>query len=33
MIYTTSITVMSWASSQPKKPGYCERRGLGIDTW
>ncbi|KAJ6789695.1 hypothetical protein PWT90_00559 [Aphanocladium album] len=33
MIYATSLTVMSWASSEPKAPGYCERRGLGLDTW
>ncbi|EGX89510.1 amino acid transporter, putative [Cordyceps militaris CM01] len=33
MTYTTSLTVMSWANSQPKAPGYCERRGLGVDAW
>ncbi|OAA75754.1 Amino acid transporter, transmembrane [Akanthomyces lecanii RCEF 1005] len=33
MAYTTSMTVMNWANSQPKAPGYCERRGLGVDTW
>ncbi|OAA72505.1 Amino acid transporter, transmembrane [Cordyceps fumosorosea ARSEF 2679] len=33
MTYTTSLTVMSWANSKPKAPGYCERRGLGLDTW
>ncbi len=33
MAYTTSLTVMSWANSQPKAPGYCEKRGLGVDAW
>ncbi|KAM3530749.1 hypothetical protein NHJ13051_001189 [Beauveria bassiana] len=33
MVYTTSLTVMSWANSKPKAPGYCERRGLGLDSW
>lgn len=27
MAYTTSLTVMSWANSEPKAPGYCDRRG------
>ncbi|KAK1253434.1 hypothetical protein MKX07_001511 [Trichoderma sp. CBMAI-0711] len=27
MGYTTSLTVMSWANSEPKAPGYCDRRG------
>ncbi|KAM0523292.1 hypothetical protein ACHAPE_001787 [Trichoderma viride] len=27
MVYTTSLTVMSWANSEPKLPGYCDRRG------
>lgn len=33
MTYATSLTVMSWANSEPKAPGYCERRGLGVDKW
>ncbi|CEJ80748.1 Putative Transmembrane amino acid transporter [[Torrubiella] hemipterigena] len=28
MAYTTSQTIMSWATPTPKNPGYCERRGL-----
>lgn len=31
MAYTTTLTVMSWANSEPQSPGYCERRGLGLD--
>lgn len=27
MAYTTALTVMSWASEEPKEPGYCDRRG------
>ncbi len=27
MAYATSLTVVSWANSEPKPPGYCERRG------
>ncbi|KAH6611333.1 Vacuolar amino acid transporter 3, partial [Trichoderma cornu-damae] len=26
MAYTTSLTIMSWANSEPKAPGYCDRR-------
>ncbi|KAH7318343.1 transmembrane amino acid transporter protein [Stachybotrys elegans] len=28
MAYTTSLTVMSWANSDPKAPGYCDKRGF-----
>ena len=28
MAYTTSLTVMSWATSEPEAPGYCDTRGL-----
>jgi proton-coupled amino acid transporter len=28
MAYTTALTVMSWANSEPKLPGYCDKRGL-----
>ncbi|CAG9954101.1 unnamed protein product [Clonostachys rosea f. rosea IK726] len=27
MAYTTALTVMSWATEEPKEPGYCDRRG------
>ncbi|PNY27746.1 Vacuolar amino acid transporter 3 [Tolypocladium capitatum] len=27
MAYATSLTIMSWANSEPKPPGYCDRRG------
>jgi len=30
MAYTTALTVLSWANSEPKNPGYCEKRGLGF---
>jgi proton-coupled amino acid transporter len=30
MTYTTSLTVMSWANAEPKAPGYCDKRGMGL---
>ncbi|KFA77721.1 hypothetical protein S40288_00470 [Stachybotrys chartarum IBT 40288] len=28
MVYTTSLTIVSWANAEPKAPGYCDKRGL-----
>lgn len=30
MAYTTSLTVMSWANAEPKAPGYCDKKGMGL---
>jgi proton-coupled amino acid transporter len=30
MAYTTALTVLSWANSEPKMPGYCEKKGMGL---
>ncbi|KAH6987804.1 transmembrane amino acid transporter protein-domain-containing protein [Ilyonectria sp. MPI-CAGE-AT-0026] len=30
MAYTTSLTVMSWANAEPKMPGYCDKKGMGL---
>lgn len=30
MAYTTSLTIMSWASGDEKLPGYCDKKGLGL---
>ncbi|CAM1508095.1 Fc.00g049430.m01.CDS01 [Cosmosporella sp. VM-42] len=30
MAYTTSLTIMSWANAEPKLPGYCDKRGMGL---
>ncbi|KAI6785071.1 Vacuolar amino acid transporter-like protein [Emericellopsis cladophorae] len=30
MAYTTSLTVLSWANSEPKNPGYCDKKGTGL---
>ncbi|KAF5021509.1 hypothetical protein F66182_6452 [Fusarium sp. NRRL 66182] len=30
MAYATSLTVVSWANSDPKQPGYCDKQGTGL---
>lgn len=30
MAYATSLTIVSWATEEPKRPGYCERRGMDL---
>jgi proton-coupled amino acid transporter len=30
MAYATTLTAMSWASADPKNPGYCDKRGGAI---
>jgi len=27
MVYTTTLTIMSWANEAPKLPGYCDKEG------
>lgn len=27
MVYTTTLTAMSWADEDPKAPGYCDKQG------
>lgn len=30
MVYTTTLTAMSWSDEKPKVPGYCDKKGAGF---